>query len=1404
MARKPGMRMGLDIGSAFVKLVILDEYEKPVLEKSLPHQGDILKTTRELTQYHIVPNQTLSLAVIGRYAGPVAGLMGIQVENELTAVLCAVRKKIGSIHQIINIGSSSLSLIQLDTTGRLLDYQTNTLCAAGTGSFLDEQAVRMGMSASDAEKLPFIADPPSMATRCAVFAKSDLIHRQQEGYPPADMWNGICKSIARTIISTLFKGKKPVGKTAVIGGVAQNPHVMHWLGQELSEYGMVYVDNPQEIGAHGAALLAKPVSKTIDWSKETQDIQAPLQATRPPLVIERSVYPTFKVEYGYTDRDGNEVRITRWPGNGQLSGFLGIDVGSTSTKLVMIDRNENVILDIYRKTGGNPLKATAKLFSALRELVERRKGSIEILGVGTTGSGRKLVGMVIKADNITNEITAHLKGAMKVDPEIDTIFEIGGQDSKYIHAVNGHLHEMNMNYVCAAGTGSFIEEVSHKTGLDLRSIGDRVVGVRAPVTSDRCTVFMGQDITRLLQQGFSPTEVMGGILYSVAQNYLNKVVGNRYCSTKKILFQGATARNKGLVAAFEALLNTRIVVSPYCHVMGSLGVAILTKQEMAQRGCPSQFTGLRFSEKDVFLTSDTCRLCTNNCNISHLRMKGSEKTQAWGSLCGRESEDIKAKTNAEFKFFRQREHIWKTIGNDPQLPEDAPVIHLPNALLSYSYYPFWQRFFAALAYRLVLSRPTSPQIIRMAANWVGADYCQPVKLAHGHIQYLLTRQHANRVFVPCSISERNITHKSSQAYFCPYNMALPGLIRSAFHMNGLDTNRLLTATIDFRWDKKTAVDRLVSDIGHTLKKSKDQISLAWEQAWETKHAFETEVNKAGQHAMTQINSDGAPAIVILGRPYNVFDAGANLSLPEKLSTLGFTVLPLEYLNLDEEDLGKEFNNMFWNEGRKILEAARIIARTPNLFAVYLSNFGCGPDSFIQTYVEEIMGDKPMLTLEMDEHGADTGYMTRLEAFADVLAANQVREVPRYVLNLPDNSPDAIRHRTLWISRMGEAHPEMIAAIFRNSGICADVLPMENNHSFLLGRSLTRGGECAPYPATIGALMAMLKDNGEDTTGGHALFMPTASGPCRFGQYCLLDRIVLNKMGYTDIPIVSWSSVDNYQYMSDNIRRKMWLGTVISDILFKMRCRIKPYERKEGQTEAMYQKHARNLAHAFENGLDIKRMMKKARDEFLDIPVKTGQKPLVGIVGEIYVRNNRFINKDLVRRIEQAGAEVWLTPICEWLQYTSHMAFLASRHQNRLSQINSFFQNRYLHQHELGWTRLVCPILDEREEPDIETTINQGSRYLSIDFKGEAIITLGRVIEFMKSGVDLVVNCTPFGCMPGNITAGIFQSIQKQYTTPVINLFFDGEHSNCDIIDTYLSNLTPGAPGKGNFRCWNSS
>jgi predicted nucleotide-binding protein (sugar kinase/HSP70/actin superfamily) len=980
---------------------------------------------------------------------------------------------------------------------------------------------------------------------------------------------------------------------------------------------------------------------------------------------------------------------------------------------------------------------------------------------------------------------------MHTDPSIDTIFEIGGQDAKYVHTVDGRLHEANMNYVCAAGTGSFVEELSRKLGFELHSLGDQLLGVEPPITSDRCTVFMEQDARHLLRKGFSPREVMGAVVYSVVQNYLTKVVGHRPRSKEKVFFQGATARNKALVAAFENLLDVEVVVSPYAHVMGAWGVALITAQRLRDRGETTRFPGLHMADREVRLESDTCTLCANRCHVTHAHVEGLEEVPSWGYLCGRDPEEETVKANTHFRAFEQRKKLYRQAGA-VSLPKHAPQVHMPRALLTWSYAPFWRRFLGELGHRLVLSRPTNPEIARGASDWVGADYCFPVKLAHGHLRKILEDADAHaRVLVPYMISAEE-NDKTLGSWFCPYNLGLPAMLEAAAKLRGAAMNgRMLKPTVDLRWDSKMAAKRLHAELAERLGGSKADYERAWDAARETMRELDGDMAERGAALLSEVEDSGEPAVVIMGRPYNVYDAGANLALPEKLSQLGITVIPIDMLPLEEETLDPTFRNMFWNFGRRILEAAQLVARTPWLYGVGFTNFSCGPDAFIWTYVEKIMGRKPMLVLELDEHGADAGYLTRLEAFADVLASNATTTAPRFAASGAQPGATGQKYKTLWLPPMHEVAPTLTGAAMRRYGVPAKPLPPETEEAFQKGRENTRGGECLPCPSTLGTFLATVEREGGDPKD-HALFMPTASGPCRFGQYCTLDRLVLDDKGMDRVNIVSWTSSNNYDGLPLAARRYTWTAMVLGDVLYKLRCRVLPYEKNAGETEAAFQHWMLRLAQALEAGEKLEPLVRAAHDAFAAIPRHPGRKPLVGIVGEIYVRANRFTNQDVVRSIEAAGGEAWLAPISEWVLYIGYLDThgMGNADKSMKGRFQAWLRNNWLIRDETRWMKLASPLLDERHEPSLAVTVAAGRRWVPEDFVGETILTIGRAIEFMKQGADLVVNAAPFGCMPGALTSGVLQAVEAEYGVPVASMFYDGEGGGVnDRLGTYLTALS---------------
>jgi len=1383
--KRSATAVGLDVGAVYVKMVVLDGQGRAASTVARRHHGNPVAVVHEELE-RLDLSGPLAIGLTGANSSLLADLLKATPVDFVQAEIVAVRRRFPHARNILNVGGGSVTLIQLDENGRFLDFNTNSLCAAGTGSFLDQQADRLGIRYDDLDRFGQVQDPPSIATRCSVFAKSDLVHRQQEGYSKAELWCGLCRSMTGTFLNTLLRGRPLQGLTVLTGGVSRNAEVLRWLRARYGDQVQTYEHAPFSCAEGAAALtngLLAQTGETISGLAcvSEHDDQAP---RRPPLVFRKSRYPDFGAAEMIQDDAGNEIRVTRWPVTPEPEVCLGIDVGSTSTKCVIIDQSGAVLADVYRRTAGDPIRATQHLFRALADLARQRGTRLRVAGVGTTGSGRKLVGKVVGADAVINEITAHLAGAMHVDSAIDTVFEIGGQDSKYIHARAGRIVDSNMNYVCAAGTGSFVEEQANKLGFALHDVGDAVIGVAPPITSDRCTVFMEQDVDRLIRRGFTREECMAAVLCSVVKNYLTKVVGRRHVSRDRIFFQGATARNKGLVAAFENVLNAEIVVSPYCHVMGAYGVALLTQRRMAERRATTTFRGLDLSDRTIALRTETCNLCSNHCKIAFADIQGEPDAPSWGYMCGRDPDDTRVRVNEHFRPFQNRLQLHSAEHQPPASPPVATV-GLPRGLVTFSYLPMWQRFFAELGAAVRLSTRTSEATVAAGNELSAADFCFPVKLAHGAAAELAADPAVDFLFIPHMI-QADPNPATTGTHFCPYVQAFPSVVRSALRLRGAD-DRIVSPVINLRESPRRQVSALHAALADRLRVTRGRVAAAWRAARRAWRAHLEARRQEGRRVLAELAASGQKAIVFLGRPYNILDLHANLALPRKVAELGLRVIPMDILPYDIARLNPAFRGMYWQYGQHVLAAAEFVRNHPDLFAICLTNFSCGPDSFLLTFVDDIFGDKPWLVIELDEHGGDAGYLTRIEAFLDVVRSWKTKPRKPYSLPSAPCSVAAVRSRKLWIPPMHPFASRLFAAGFRSEGFDAEVLPPEDVPTFDLGRALTRGSECLPAALTTGAVIRALRERPGER---HALFMPCAEGPCRFGQYATLQRIVLNRQGHQDVPILSPSSGNTYQGLSQRLRMRLWHAVMAADSLFKCGCRVRPYEKTPGDVDAALENAMQRAESALASAGDVLRVVAETVAELGRIPRRPGPpRPLVGIVGEIYVRSNPFSNDRLVEQIERAGAEAWLTPASEWVLYTAALGeTCGSAACPFLARVFVNLKNRFLFGVERRFQEITAPLLHDRREPHIHEILSEGRSMLPIEFGGESILTIGRTRLFARQGAQLVVNVAPFGCMPGTITSALCRELQAIIGIPVVSMFYDGEQAASQRLEVFLRSL----------------
>ena len=900
------------------------------------------------------------------------------LENEFKAITRGLAALHPEVVTIFEMGGETSKFIRLEADGGagIADYQTNGDCAAGTGSFMDQQASRL---LYDIEEVGAVvlgaAKAASIAGRCSVFAKSDMIHAQQKGYQPPEVLKGLCDAVIRNYKSTITKGKVIEPPVAFIGGVAANQGAVQAVRDAFGfQDGDLFVPELYAwMGAIGAALAEAEQREGSSAAKATVEMQALPAADFPvaePLQMDRVLL--------LRDMD----KPYRLPDEGIVEAYLGIDIGSVSTNLVVIDGAGEVMKEIYVKTDARPVEVVDK---ALKEIRDELGDRIRVCGVGTTGSGRELVGELCGADLVTDEITAHKTGAghvgAKIDRQVDTIFEIGGQDSKFISLQDGIVVDFAMNEACAAGTGSFLEEQAEK--LDIAIIGEfaqLALSSPAPIRlGERCTVFMERDVMGYMQRGARREDLVAGLAYSIAYNYLNRLVRERKIGDC-IFFQGGTAYNDAVAAAFAMILQKEIIVPPHNGVIGAIGMALLARERVQRTGAATRFRGWDLEAVDYTVRDFVCKGCTNDCDVRQFTIEG-EKTY-WGDKCSdryrKRAKVDKEPVIEDLVALREQALLEPYERAVEQTAEAARTIGIPRSMYTYDRLPFWATFFAELGFRPLLSPESDRTLRESGVDATVAEPCFPIRVAHGHVEWL-GQQGADYIFVPNQLNEET-EFPEFNSHACPWGQTLPFVVRTAPRLEQYAT-RLLSPLVRFR-EGLSVVAKDLRELGWELGVGDERLRGALAVADAAQAVFRDTLLAAGQRALDKLSETGEPGIVLVGRPYNLYDKGINMDIPRKLRTYyGVNVIPLDFLPLAGISVTDIVPNMYWNYGRKILQAARFVGAREPLHIIYMTNFKCGPDSYIKHYVREASG-KPYLTLQFDEHQNDAGAMTRCEAYLD--------------------------------------------------------------------------------------------------------------------------------------------------------------------------------------------------------------------------------------------------------------------------------------------------------------------------------------------------------------------------------------------------------------------------------------
>jgi len=1439
--------LGIDIGSVSISLALMDESNRIIQTAYAFHKGQIVECLSVLLK----GIDLTQIKTIGYTSSTPQILKLGKVTDSRVAYITAAKLLHPDMNALLIIGAEKFGLISFNQNGEYLNYKSNSSCAAGTGSFLDQQAERLNLE--NIQKFSELAysnkgNFPMIASRCAVFAKTDLIHAQQEGYSLEEICDGLSYGLAKNIVDTVFLINT---YTSVIasGGVALNKAVIRHIGN-LTHQKIVSDQYANCYGAIGAALNARDDLSILSPITSIDQIivveKNYKKAYYPPLELKLSDYPDFKSLLNYEFQSGifpsmKPVEIDLYikpPGNKITPVYLGIDIGSTSTKAVLLDQKKQVLAGLYTRTSGQPLQAVQLIFEAICNMQETRHFKLKVVGAGTTGSGRKFMGKILGADIMPDEITAHARAAFELNPETDTIIEIGGQDSKFTLMDHGMVTFSAMNNVCAAGTGSFIEEQAKRLGCPLSDYSRRAENTRAPLASDRCTVFMERDLNRYLNEGYAVNEILASVLHSIRDNYLTKVALKGQIS-KNIFFQGATAKNKSLVAAFEQKLQKPIMVSKYCHLTGALGTALELHDKNAGS---SRFRGLELYKKEIPVRSETCELCTNSCKLKVAEI--DSETEAYGFLCGRDYHIHKfVKNNSlSFQLIPKRKEIYRF---KPSANKKSITIGLPAGLHLYEDIHFWQKFFDLLAINTVTSEACTTAA-KDGKNISEAEFCSPMAAMFGHVNYLMNK--ADYIFLPVYLEETHETKRNK--LYCYYTQFVSSVISVQKHFTRRE--KILSPVIKSSQGEpfiQLELNRMLKSIGFK-ETSLYQVAMAYENAKRYSQAL---LKKWQNLYQEETKNPNDIYMMLLGRPYTVLSPAMNHHIPDIMEKNGIQSFYMDMLPYKPEEISRSedlIKTIQWKFASKILYAARTVAKTKNCYPVLITSFKCTPDSFVIEYFKEIMNSfhKPYLILQLDEHDSAIGYETRIEAgirafrnhrqremsamskssefndevkthlFQDINTENhnswekQMKsmmneaydtlrahaiDIRKFNIslpstNLPENNlsnsflkgANNLKNKTLLLPSWDPGVGPLLEGVLLNSGFDVRLV---SSTSESIQRSLSNNtGQCLPLNIIVQNAIEYIETNHLNPSDT-SLWMAKSSLSCNLSMFPNYMKKLLNNYG---------KGLENTTvYIGDGLFYDISLQTAINTYLAymfggyvrKIGCKIRPYETHAGETNQLIEKVNASLYDLFKNGKPKEPALDQIIRSFEAIEIKPADRPKVAIFGDLYVRDNDLMNQELIKTIEDNGGEVITTP------YSEYMKIVAGTLVER-----RFKEGHYLEYAKIRFLSSLIPLVEDKFNPYFYRIIGkprnmEGMKHedwlnqfgLNLLHSGESVENILKIHALIHQNPDisLFIQTNPSYCCPSLVTEAMSSRIEEITGIPVVTIEYDGTtgFKNEDII-----------------------
>jgi predicted nucleotide-binding protein (sugar kinase/HSP70/actin superfamily) len=959
-----------------------------------------------------------------------------------------------------------------------------------------------------------------------------------------------------------------------------------------------------------------------------------------------------------------------------------------------------------------------------------------------------------------------------------------------------------MNWACAAGTGALIEKHAKNLGIEITEFGDYALrGDKPPIINSTCAVFSEAALMYYQQNNLSVENLCAGACIASARNYIIKVVRNRSMG-EKIAFQGAVAFNKGMVGAFESILGKPIIVPPYPHLTGAVGVARAAYEKDERKPQPTKFRGFdEIAGTQYELSSFVCKQCGNDCSVNQFKVDGENFFQ--GDRCDRFSGIHKKSLGDHLPdLFAEREAMMFDVYKK-EVPAGAKTVGIPRGLMFNEYFPLYNAFFGELGYKVVTTEPSNKRIIRKGIETTIAEPCFPVKVAHGHAAELVEKG-ADFLFMPSVITSDGPMGKFELCVTCPYIQSSPDVIKAALGLDDSKDIKLLKPAIYF--DRGVShIERKLIEMMEPLGKSAKDVKKAIKKGMEALAEFRKRIKARGAEILSNLKEDET-VFIIIARPYALHDPGINMNAGKKVRDEGYLAIPFDFLPLEEAkyDVSDSWPNIYSIQGQKKVMAARFVKQHKNLHALVITYFGCGPDAFLDQMFHEELGDH-YLTMQIDEHTSDTGIITRIQAYLASADTNQDAKQEKKI-NTAATPLEELNGKKLWLPYMNEG-ARILAGAITAHGIEADVLPRSGDPALTLARNYIAGDVCIPMLFTTQDMLLRAKQPDFDPSK-EAFFQGKSGGPCRFGMYFMIEKLLLDhhiSKGQEKIDIVTIGNRNPDGGLGTSFLIMIWDGLLSHDLLEKMLLHTRPYEVNKGESDKIFLKYVNRIIKEMqnpENKVDsawkmtktatggnlewLKQILTDAMKEFEAVEKRQESRPLVGIVGEFYVRLHEPANYYFVRTLEEMGCEAWMAPQTEFFGYSNYITGVHAEDKWKDDHNLKWWQetqtkkflNKLALSHEHNLFEVIKPYVGKFDEISSEEVVELGSSYITPFFGGEAILSMGKSEDYARRNLDGIVSISPFNCMPSLVVSALSKELRKKFNKiPYLNIDFDGFQDN---------------------------